>query len=645
MRGSIYLSGNIVLNIHNLINANTHPPIVSCFTINNKKKNNKLINYFFFFNFSFQSLLILVLVTLACSIEARRVRVRTRPVQPEPEPEQEQEADYIEEDNRPQQAIQYYTAEPRQNPQQSVVITDDDEYNGLYGQPTPARPRIDTYRSSPTKAPTQAPRTKEQGTKAPPVQTIRNYSKVNDDGSFTFGYEAADGSFKEETRGTDCVVRGKYGYVDPDGNKREFTYVSGNPCDPNNPDGTEEEPERSEEDASDENIPQNQNYPKQRPIPIRPVSSRPPIHTTTTPSRATTTVFQNNYAHASLPQDGEEEYDDEEQIQNLQPQRPKQSVRPLQQRPQRINVINTSPAPVSVYQPTSSVSITPRPTYRTPTHTLQTQPPATTYRPTYVQATPAPSAIYNRPAIQSTTPNSIHQSAKTRGPIDFAAEFQKFQQEHSVQPTQVPQQQQHHSSTSSKPYKSASQKIPSGQGVTTNPIYESQLVFDPATGQYDAALYQQLPQSIGDFSSNHRIQPYVHQQSTAHPQLVSLEQLAHQNPLYRQQQRPQIQQAPQQIQHQYNQQIYQEQQENVQVLNSQQLFAQQQELQKQQLQQDRLEAAKRQPQLQAHRFHLQQQQQQVQQKPEQQFYYIQPQQQHQSSGQIDAFLRGQNIEY
>ncbi|CAG5025112.1 unnamed protein product [Parnassius apollo] len=68
---------------------------------------------------------------------------------------------------------------------------------------------------------------------------------VNDDGSFTFGYESADGSFKEETRGTDCVVRGKYGYVDPDGNKREFTYVSGNPCDPNNP-NEEEEPESAE---------------------------------------------------------------------------------------------------------------------------------------------------------------------------------------------------------------------------------------------------------------------------------------------------------------------------------------------------------------------------------------------------------------
>lgn len=43
------------------------------------------------------------------------------------------------------------------------------------------------------------------------VGTIRNYSHINEDGSFTFGYEAADGSFKEETRGIDCVVRGKYG--------------------------------------------------------------------------------------------------------------------------------------------------------------------------------------------------------------------------------------------------------------------------------------------------------------------------------------------------------------------------------------------------------------------------------------------------
>jgi len=63
-----------------------------------------------------------------------------------------------------------------------------------------------------------------------PVKTTDNYSHTNPDGSFTFGYVAEDGSFREETRGTDCITRGKYGYIDPEGRKREFTYVSGLPC-------------------------------------------------------------------------------------------------------------------------------------------------------------------------------------------------------------------------------------------------------------------------------------------------------------------------------------------------------------------------------------------------------------------------------
>lgn len=99
----------------------------------------------------------------------------------------------------------------------------EEEYQNLYGgQSTPGsrprdyRPAVTTVRPL-ARAQTLAPRSKEPETKAPPVQTIRNYNKVNDDGSFTFGYEAADGSFKEETRGTDCVVRGRYGYVDPEG--------------------------------------------------------------------------------------------------------------------------------------------------------------------------------------------------------------------------------------------------------------------------------------------------------------------------------------------------------------------------------------------------------------------------------------------
>ena len=39
-------------------------------------------------------------------------------------------------------------------------------------------------------------------------------SRHNEDGSYSYGYEAADGSFKLETRFPDGRVKGKYGYVD-----------------------------------------------------------------------------------------------------------------------------------------------------------------------------------------------------------------------------------------------------------------------------------------------------------------------------------------------------------------------------------------------------------------------------------------------
>ncbi|XP_068248103.1 protein enabled homolog [Palaemon carinicauda] len=77
------------------------------------------------------------------------------------------------------------------------------------------------------------PRFGNDRTTEPPVETIRRYSYFDEEGSYVFGYEAADGSFKEEVRRLDCVVDGKYGYVDPEGIRREFTYTSGNKCDPN----------------------------------------------------------------------------------------------------------------------------------------------------------------------------------------------------------------------------------------------------------------------------------------------------------------------------------------------------------------------------------------------------------------------------
>jgi len=78
----------------------------------------------------------------------------------------------------------------------------------------------------------QAPRRRPSGDREveEPVATLERYSHKNEDGSFTFGYVGADGSFREETRGADCITRGKYGYIDPEGVKREYTYTSGLPC-------------------------------------------------------------------------------------------------------------------------------------------------------------------------------------------------------------------------------------------------------------------------------------------------------------------------------------------------------------------------------------------------------------------------------
>merc|ERR1711963_1201821 len=57
-----------------------------------------------------------------------------------------------------------------------------------------------------------------------PVPILRYVDNQNIDGSYTYGYEAADGSYKLETRHQDGRVKGKYGYIDPEGNLREASY-------------------------------------------------------------------------------------------------------------------------------------------------------------------------------------------------------------------------------------------------------------------------------------------------------------------------------------------------------------------------------------------------------------------------------------
>jgi len=73
----------------------------------------------------------------------------------------------------------------------------------------------------------------QQRRQQPVAQTLRKWREENEDGSITWGYENDDGSFKEELIGIDCITKGTYGYIDPDGNKREYHYETGNKCDPN----------------------------------------------------------------------------------------------------------------------------------------------------------------------------------------------------------------------------------------------------------------------------------------------------------------------------------------------------------------------------------------------------------------------------
>ncbi|XP_075974458.1 cuticular protein 97Eb [Anticarsia gemmatalis] len=63
-----------------------------------------------------------------------------------------------------------------------------------------------------------------QGPTTTPVPILKQINRQNDDGSYSYGYEAADGSFKIETKYPNGDVAGKYGYVDESGKTREISY-------------------------------------------------------------------------------------------------------------------------------------------------------------------------------------------------------------------------------------------------------------------------------------------------------------------------------------------------------------------------------------------------------------------------------------
>lgn len=65
---------------------------------------------------------------------------------------------------------------------------------------------------------------------------VKQIRKINDDGSYTVGYEAEDGTFKIESRDVLGNVKGTFGYVDSNGEIKRVSYIANNGTDLKNED-------------------------------------------------------------------------------------------------------------------------------------------------------------------------------------------------------------------------------------------------------------------------------------------------------------------------------------------------------------------------------------------------------------------------
>ncbi|XP_076378734.1 cuticular protein 97Ea isoform X2 [Megalopta genalis] len=95
-----------------------------------------------------------------------------------------------------------------------------DDYSA-YESARPAHPTPRSYASD------AAPNRQAAGPTTPkptPVAILKQINRHNEDGSYTYGFEGADGSFKIETKLPTGDVKGKYGFVDDTGKVRVVEY-------------------------------------------------------------------------------------------------------------------------------------------------------------------------------------------------------------------------------------------------------------------------------------------------------------------------------------------------------------------------------------------------------------------------------------
>ncbi|XP_003703888.1 cuticular protein 97Ea [Megachile rotundata] len=152
-----------------------------------------------------------------------------------------------------------------------------DEYSA-YESPRPAHPTPRSYASD------AAPNRQSAGPTTPkptPVAILKQINRHNEDGSYTYGFEGADGSFKIETKLPTGEVKGKYGFVDDTGKVRVVEYGANQyGFQPAGEGITVAPPTLVDETTSKEAL-QAQNYqdeyqqPAARPAPLRSVAPAP----------------------------------------------------------------------------------------------------------------------------------------------------------------------------------------------------------------------------------------------------------------------------------------------------------------------------------------------------------------------------------
>jgi hypothetical protein len=214
-----------------------------------------------------------------------------------------------------------------------------------------------------------------------PVPILKQINRHNEDGSYSYGYEAADGSYKIETKAANGEVKGKYGYVDDTGNLREIEYgankngfhptgtgINVAPAAPHNPQGSlypalgpdEIDDGQYREDPTIYNDPKynskpskaatnfrfNQNKPAPRPAPQRPQyfeetinpQERAPIAT-----QAPRPRYQPDYQEPAYQQPQQNYYNYQQQQQQPNYYQPANNYYQPQPQPQ-VNIFHGHPA-------------------------------------------------------------------------------------------------------------------------------------------------------------------------------------------------------------------------------------------------------------------------------------------------------------